>query len=43
MHKSWACAHSDFFPQALSWGFKEAGESKIQLDGDEPQVVEAFV
>ena len=43
VHKFCLCAQSDFFQSTCAGGFKEAKENKIDLDDDDPQVVEAFI
>ncbi|KAK5113000.1 hypothetical protein LTR85_011022 [Meristemomyces frigidus] len=43
VHKFQLCAQSDFFHKACSGRFKEAQESKINLDDDNPDAVDALL
>lgn len=43
VHKFCLCAQSEFFPRACSGNFMEGMESKIHLDDNDPEVVDAFI
>ncbi|KAK3717653.1 hypothetical protein LTR37_005720 [Vermiconidia calcicola] len=43
VHKFCLCAQSDFFHSACGDSFKEGNGSKINLDDDDPQTVEALI